>query len=99
MDRVIPPELNNPRYITFLLREQGWPQVRLAEATNRSQAAVSYAIQTGCPGDVTRMIVEILGVEGAWVLWPQRYQRPVMAQLGPADLALPDFGKTCRKGG
>lgn len=99
MDRVSQPELTNPRYISFLLREQGWPQVRLAEATGRSQAAVSYAVQTGCPGDITRMIVDILGVEGAWILWPQRYRRPAMTQLDLAVMALPDLGKACREGG
>lgn len=93
MDRVFPPDLNNPRFISFLLRERGWPQVRLAAATRRSQAAVSYAIQTGCPGEVTRMVVDILGVEGAWELWPQRYPRPRMAPLNPEEETSPTSGQ------
>lgn len=97
MNWICPHEMSNPRYISFLLRERGWSQVRLAEATNRSQAAVSYAIQTGCPGEVTRMVVEILGVEGLWVLWPQRYKNPVVTQLSEQEVAPPSMSRRLKE--
>lgn len=73
---------SNPRFLTFWLRQLGWPQARIAKEIGISKGSVSYAINTGSSELVADFVCRIVGKE-KWELWPYRFQPPSHCSEAP----------------